>query len=127
MSKALGGAITRNPVKEIGWGQAGAEPLPLIETLLAQRHREVACEFDGVTALALHERFEKVRQSPSLLGGAGRCHHDPVQCNAPFQLSINGDAQRFGSRECARLGLDQTRNRRRELFQRRSLEEQRRT
>jgi len=25
MSKALGGAITRNPVKEIGWGQAGAE------------------------------------------------------------------------------------------------------
>jgi GMP synthase-like glutamine amidotransferase len=25
MSKALGGAVTRNPVKEIGWGEAGAE------------------------------------------------------------------------------------------------------
>jgi len=25
MSKALGGAVTRNPVKEIGWGEAGGE------------------------------------------------------------------------------------------------------
>lgn len=45
MSKAFGGAITRNPVKEIGWGEARGEPHPVAEAWLGSLANDTATVF----------------------------------------------------------------------------------
>lgn len=45
MSRALGGEVTRNPVKEIGWGEAGAEDTALARTWLGPHAGEMRTVF----------------------------------------------------------------------------------
>ena len=49
MSRALGGAITRNPVKEIGWGQVQVENQPVAKAWFGDLDRFTTFQWHGET------------------------------------------------------------------------------
>jgi GMP synthase-like glutamine amidotransferase len=69
MSKALGGRVTRNPVKEIGWCQVDAEDAPVAATWLGK--------FAGQTGMVFqwHGETFSLPQGASLLLKNSDCTH----------------------------------------------------
>lgn len=102
MAKALGGEVTLNPVKEIGWGAVSAVPGPAAEHWLG--------EVEGFTAFHWHGETFSIPPGADRLLASAHCAnqafavgpHLALQCHVEMTAAMIAEWARHGAAEISR-------------------------
>ena len=102
MAKALGGAVTVNPVKEIGWGEVTAIPGPGADRWLADTPRFTAFHWHGET-FSIPPGASRLLTSPHCPNQAfAMGPHLALQCHVEMTPEMIAEWVRHGAGEIAR-------------------------
>jgi GMP synthase-like glutamine amidotransferase len=102
MAKALGGEVTVNPVKEIGWGEVSAVPGPLAEQWLGEVRRFNAFHWHGET-FSIPPGASRLLASPHCANQAFALGpHLALQCHVEMTPEMIAEWARHGAGEIGR-------------------------
>lgn len=102
MAKALGGEVTVNPVKEIGWGEVSVATTPEAPRWFGATTRFTAFHWHGET-FSIPPGATRLLSSPHCANQAFALGpHLALQCHVEMTLSMIADWASHGAREIAR-------------------------
>lgn len=101
MAKALGGAITRNPVKEIGWGEARVTATPEAAAWFGEYRAFPAFHWHGET-FAIPDGAVRILETPHCANQAFALGpHLALQCHVEMTAGMIAEWCRVGADEIA--------------------------